>query len=403
MYYREPRSPSQRDQQIFEQITVLAGIAIERKLTADKLSQSERILAEAQRLSHTGSFVWDITTKETLYLSDEWYRIFGFDPETPEQAAWGQRLQRIHPDDLDKWQVAIDRAISERTDYELEYRLVLPTGITKYVHALGRPDLNSAGHVVQFIGSVTDITERKRAVEALRRSEAYLAEAQRLNHTGSYAYSAAGEIYWSEENFRLWGFDLQQRPPDCETVLQRIHPNDRDKVRELFQKVAASRERTGIVSEFQIVLPDGTSKHIHMLAHPVLTESGELVEVVGTHVDVTERKRAEALLASERRLLEMIATGVSLKEILNALCLMIEEQCSGSLASVSLLNPDGAHLDVVAGPHLPDAWIRQMEKLPIGPVCRALAEPLPIGDQRSLCRTLRLTRSGRCRSTGLQH
>ena len=367
IYYGEPRSPSLRERQIFEQITVLAGIAIERKLIADKLSQSERILAEAQRLSHTGSFVWNITTNEISYLSDEWYRIFGFDPETAEQAAWDERLRRIHPDDLDKWRAAIDRAISERTDYELEYRLVLPTGITKYVHALGRPVLGSAGDVVRFIGSVTDVTERKRAVEALRRSEAYLAEAQRLTHTGSYAYNTAGQIYWSEENMRLWGFDLQQRPPDCETVLQRIHPNDRGKVRELFQKLAATREGAGMASEFQIVLPDGTSKHIHMLAHPILTESGELVEVVGTHVDVTERNRTEALLASERRLLEMIATGVSLKEILNALCLMIEEQCSDSLASVLLLNPDGAHLDVVAGPHLPDAWTRQMEKLPIGP------------------------------------
>jgi PAS domain S-box-containing protein len=237
MYYREPRSPSLSDQQIIEQITHLAGIAIERKLIEDKLSQSEAYLTEAQQLTHTGSFVWDLKTKKALYLSDEWYRIYGFDRNTGEYA-WHERLKRIHPDDLHKWQAAVDRAISEKSDYEVEYRLVLPNGVTKYVHSVGHPVSNSSGDVVHFMGSVTDITERK---------------------------------------------------------------------------------------------------------------------------------RAEALLAGEKRLLEMIATGVPLKEILNTLCLIIEEQRSGTLASVLLQNPDGVHLNVVAAPNLPNDWIEQMEKLPIGP------------------------------------
>ena len=83
--------------------------------------------------------------------------------------------------------------------------------------------------------------------------------------------------------------------------------------------------------------------------------------------DISKRKQDEALLAGEKQLLEMVATGVPLKEILNALCLIIQEQRSGTLASVLLLNPDGLHLDSIAGPSLPNEWIQQMEKLPIGP------------------------------------
>jgi PAS domain S-box-containing protein len=133
--------------------------------------------------------------------------------------------------------------------------------------------------------------ERKLTHEQLQRSEAYLAEAQRLSHTGSWAFNTREPVYWSEENFRIWGFDPQQGLPDRETVLQRIHPEDRDRVIEHVQK--AVRERGDYAVEFRIVLPEGTVKHVQGLGHPVFGASGELIEVVGTQIDVTERKRAE--------------------------------------------------------------------------------------------------------------
>src|SRR5205807_4102230 len=119
--------------------------------------------------------------------------------------------------------------------------------------------------------------------------------------------------------------------------------------------------------EFRITLADGSVKHVQGVGRPAVDESGEVDRYIGTTVDITERKRGEALFIGEKRLLEMIATGVALKEILNALCLIIEEYRSGTLASVLLLRPDGIHLDSVAGPSLPKGWRQEMEKLPIGP------------------------------------
>ena len=136
-----------------------------------------------------------------------------------------------------------------------------------------------------------EVLERKRVEDALRRSETYLAEAQRLSHTGSWAFNATETVYWSEENFRIWGFDPQLVPPRREIVLQRLHPEDRDRVLEEAQ--TAVRERRDYVVKFRIVLPDGAVRHIHGLGHPVFDANGELIEVVGTQVDVTERKRAE--------------------------------------------------------------------------------------------------------------
>jgi PAS domain S-box-containing protein len=135
------------------------------------------------------------------------------------------------------------------------------------------------------------LMERRRAEEALRRSESYLAEAQKLSHTGSWAFDATTPLYWSEENLRIWGFDPKQGVPDRTTIMQRIHPEDRDRVIESVQN--AVRDKRDYVVEFRIVLPDAAVRYIHGLGHPAFGASGELVEIVGTNVDVTERKQAE--------------------------------------------------------------------------------------------------------------
>ena len=261
----------------------------DRKRAEQALRRSEYYLAEAQRLTHTGS--WARDPRRVVYWSEENCRIWGFDPQlSPPDLE--TLVQRVHPDDLDTVRRQTDEATLEGRDYDIQFRIVLPDGTVKHLHGIGHPVVDASGKLVEVLGTHVDVTEHKRAEEALRRSEAYLAEAQRLTHTGSWAYKAGGAAgYWSEENFRIWGFDPQQGAPDLEVVEQRMHPEDRDRAREHGAK--AVRQREDFAVEFRIVLPDGKIKHIHALGHPVLTASGDLVEVVGTHVDVTEQKRAE--------------------------------------------------------------------------------------------------------------
>jgi PAS domain S-box-containing protein len=131
---------------------------------------------------------------------------------------------------------------------------------------------------------------------ALERSEAYLAEAQRLTHTGAWAFdpSAPERSYWSLEYYRIYGFDPAKDQPSRSAVLERIHPDDRSYLDRLFNE--AIQNSTDFEEDHRIVLPDGTTKHLHVVVHPVVDEAGEVVEFVGTSMDVTEQHRNRAAL-----------------------------------------------------------------------------------------------------------
>ena len=219
------------------------------------------------------------------------------------------------------------------------------------------PLLDKSGKVAGVNGVTYNITDRRRTERELRLViDTIPAMAWSTLPSGANDYCSKS---WLEYTGMASGTELDYG------WLEAFHPEDRavhlakwraaTETGELFESVARIRGGDG---EYRWFLTQGV---------PLRDESGKIVRWYGTNVDIDERKRAESLLEGEKHLLEMIATGVALKEILNALCLTIEGYRSGTLASVLLLNPDGVHLDSVAGPNLPEGWTKQMEKLPIGP------------------------------------
>jgi PAS domain S-box-containing protein len=139
----------------------------DRQRAEEALRLSEAHLSQAQTLAHVGSWVWQIAGRKAVYLSEEWYRVFGFDPKVG-MPTWEERLQRVHPEDRAKWQAAIDRAIDEKSDYDLEVRILPPDTAVRYVHSLGHPVLGSSGELVQFVGVSMDVTQSRQAEQAFR-------------------------------------------------------------------------------------------------------------------------------------------------------------------------------------------------------------------------------------------
>jgi PAS domain S-box-containing protein len=266
---------------------------VERKRAEHALRRSEAYLAEAQRLSRTGSFGWNVLTEEHSW-SEETYRIYGFTRDTTPTLPL--ILQRVHPEEREPIQQIIDRATDGRDGFDMEQRLLMDDGSIKHVRVVAHLQSGEPGGLV-FVGAVTDITDARRAEQALRRSEGYLAEAQRLTHTGSWGWSAANQqaVHWSQELYRLFGFDPELGTPSDEAFLQRIHPEDRNGVVPAFEKAMTS-EQSAFDVEYRIVLPGDSVKHIRAIGHPVFDASGQFVEYVGTAMDVTEQHKARAAL-----------------------------------------------------------------------------------------------------------
>src|SRR5229473_5937228 len=258
----------------------------------ERLRRSEAYLAEAQRISHTGFYAFSPVNRQLLYWSEECYRIWGFDPVQglPDREI---ATQRIHPDDRERVNNDVEEARRQKRDYALEFRIVLPDGTVKYLECDEHLVFSARGELVETMGKNVDVTERKRAEDTLRRGEAWLAQAQRLSHTGTWVLDGTTKrfLYWSDESYRIWGFDPLKGLPTRDEMWERIHPDDRERLGGEVQQ--AIREKRDFLAEFKILLPDGTVKYVEANTHHEFSSLGALLEVICTNVDVTERKRAQ--------------------------------------------------------------------------------------------------------------
>jgi PAS domain S-box-containing protein len=272
----------------------------DRKRAAEALRHSESNLAEAQKLTHTGSWAWRISGRDALHLSEEWYRIYGFDPEKGPPA-FEERLQRTHPEDRAKWQEAIDHAIAEKSDYEVEFRILLPGGAVKHIHTVGHPVLNASGDLVQFVGSSTDITERKHAEESLRQAQTDLAHVSRATTMGELTASLAHEVnqpitaaLTDANTCMRW---LARDRPDLKEAREAASRVVKDakraaeiigRIRLLFRKGASQRELVDVnevIREMIVLLLSEVTRY-SILVRPELAE--DLPQFMGDRVQLQQ-------------------------------------------------------------------------------------------------------------------
>src|SRR5258708_5615469 len=315
---------------------------LERGSLTQELRRREAYLAEAQSLRRTGSCGWRVSTGEIIW-SEETFRIFQYDRTTTPTV--DLMLQRVHPEDGDLVKQTIERASQDGTNFDHEYRLVMPNGSIKYVHVVAHVLSDESGSI-EFVGAVMDVTAIKQAEGRVR---------QIIDTIPAYAWSAAPDGSVDFVNQRYVEFTGRS----IEELLgwgwvSMNHPDDMPSHVGLWGAALAAGEP--MESEVRMRGRDGEYRWLLIRNVPLRDELGNIVKWYGTAIEIEDRKRAEVLLAGEARLLEMIARGDSRALILDGACRLVEQLSNGCLSSILLLDPNANCLRPGPPPSLPTTY-----------------------------------------------
>jgi formate hydrogenlyase transcriptional activator len=245
----------------------------------------------------------------TEFRNKRWQEFLG----SEEMDAWDSVHSNDRPGIEKRWR----QAIATGEPFEAEARWRRRDGEFLWMLARAVPERDETGQIIRWYATLTDIEDRKRAEQALRRSETYLADAQNLSHTGSFAWDVKrpGPIYWSAEMCRIHGRAPEQGPPSIEEDRALHSPEDWAGLMDAAQR--AVREKVNVDYDSRLDFPDGTTKYLHIVAHPVVDASGDVVEFVGTTVDVTEQRNAREAL--EKAFEEIKKSEVRLRTIIDTI------------------------------------------------------------------------------------
>ena len=256
--------------------------------------QRQRMLA---RVSPVGIFRSD-AQGNCVFTNERWRELAGLTEEQALGQGWSRAL---HPDDRERVFEEWCRAAESKTPFHSEYRFLHPDGRVSWLMGAAQPELDARGDVVGYVGTVTDITDRKQAEEALRESERRLNYAQRMAHIGNWELDLINDkLWWSDEVYHIFGVEPGRFEITYQAFLSAIHPDDREWVEAAYAESVENKTPYNI--EHRLKMPDGTIKHVQERCETFYDDDGKPLRSVGTVQDITSRVVMEEALRRSQKM-----------------------------------------------------------------------------------------------------
>ena len=343
LYSREPGEPTPQLQDVIGQMTHLAAVAIERQRAVEQLEAEQELLDLAQKSARAMAFDWHVQQEVNVW-SPEQEALYGLQPGSFD-GTYQSWKKLIYPPDWPILLKAIEHA-QETGVVAVEFRVEWPDGSLHWLATNGRMFFDGQGKPFRMVGFTTDVTPRKLAEEDLRRSEAFLAEAQHLSSTGSFSWRVAtDEIIWSEQLYRIYELEVGA-PVTLELIRTRVHPEDVT----LYEKMVEQARNGGDDFEWQyrLLMPDRSIKYLHAVARATRDQDGEL-EYIAAVQDVTERRLSEEALGKLRSELAHVSRVATLGALTASIAHEINQPLSGIITNAStglrMLNADPPNVE----------------------------------------------------------
>jgi len=343
IFQDHPSSPTQVQQDLIAQVTHIASIAIERALADEALRSSERNLSLTINTIPT---LIQVSRPDGAVLSVNQAVLDYYGVTLQDMQKENFRALVYHPDDVKRLREERQEALKRPLQFEYEQRALGKDGKYRWFLVRYNPLLDDQGRIDRWYATAFDIEDRKRAQEEVRRSEAFLAEAQRLTSIGSFSWLVAtDEITWSEELYRIYEFDPESKIT-LEVIRTRVHPEDLS----LYEKMV-EQARNGSEDfewQYRLLMPDQSIKYMHAVAQPTRNPSGQL-EYIAAVRDVTARRTADEALDRARSELARVARVMSLGALTASIAHEVNQPLSGIITNAStcmrMLDGDPPNVD----------------------------------------------------------
>src|SRR5438309_2027485 len=357
--------------------------------SAEELQRSESYLAEGQRLAHIGSWAFDAAGFD--YWSPELFRMHGLEPASKAPTVQ-EYLDCVHPQDREFMAELIKRILAKPSRFDATKRIVRPDGEVRYIRCVGTPVVENQ-RLKKYVGSAIDVTEQELLTQELHSREAYLTERKRAEEAvlrsekelrnvietipiSVWTALPDGTVDFVSRHWREHS-GLSEENASGAGWQTAVHPDDVDRHMDKWRMSLATG--APFENEARRRAADGEYRWFLARAVPLRDEQGNILKWYGITMEIEDRKRAEALLAGEKHVLEMVAKGDSLTQILESLCLLVEEQAQGALASVLLVQ--NGRLMHGGSPSLPKAYTAAVDGIAIGPTVGSCGTAAYRGEQ----------------------